>query len=321
MRKIKKLLMITLAALTLAMVCPSIMPGYGVTNVEAAAKINKKKITLNKGHKYTLKITGTKKKVKWSSSKKSVATVSSTGKVTARKKGTAIITGKVGTKKYTCTVKVIADTVKVKAKTLGMSQKEYDLVVGQKTLISITCTPKAATKNIKWRSDRSANASVDQNGYVTGRKAGYAIIYAEVDGLSATCQIRVIDKSAYTPKKTLSCLSIPGSYINSWTYSDKFCTIDVDSVTAKLKSYRNLGGTYYEYKYNTTISGSVPKYMAGETVEINMDYAVYPGQSKGSISPKSLKFTVQSDGSFSGTRTLTFTKRPYSLNILSIYIK
>lgn len=72
----------------------------------AAVKISKKSVTLTKTQKTTLKITGTKKKVKWSSSKKSVASVSAKGVVTAKKKGTAVITAKVGNKKYTCKVTV-----------------------------------------------------------------------------------------------------------------------------------------------------------------------------------------------------------------------
>ena len=50
------------------------------TNVSAKAKISKKSVTITKGKTYTLKVKGTKKKVKWTSSKKSVATVSKKGK-------------------------------------------------------------------------------------------------------------------------------------------------------------------------------------------------------------------------------------------------
>lgn len=84
--------------------------------VEAAAKakLNKKKVTLTitdskKNPKTTLKIKGVTKKVakkaKWTTSKKSVATVKK-GKVTAKKAGKATITCKVKGKKYTCKVTV-----------------------------------------------------------------------------------------------------------------------------------------------------------------------------------------------------------------------
>jgi uncharacterized protein YjdB len=60
-------------------------------------KLNKTKATIKKGKTLTLKATvaptnANNKKVKWKSSNTKVATVSSRGKVTARKKGTATIT-------------------------------------------------------------------------------------------------------------------------------------------------------------------------------------------------------------------------------------
>lgn len=72
----------------------------------AAPKLNKSKLTLYIGGKYTLKVKKTTGKVKWSSSKKSVAIVSSKGKVTAKKAGTAKITAKTGTKKLVCKLTV-----------------------------------------------------------------------------------------------------------------------------------------------------------------------------------------------------------------------
>lgn len=73
-------------------------------------KISKTSLSLEVKKTATLKVTGTSQKVKWSSNKTSVATVSSSGKVTAKKAGTATITAKVGTKKYTCKVTVKASS-------------------------------------------------------------------------------------------------------------------------------------------------------------------------------------------------------------------
>lgn len=76
----------------------------------ASIRINKAKFTLDVGKTAIVKILNTTKKVTWTTNKKSVATVKSAGgrtvKITAKKAGAAVITGKIGTKKYTCKVTV-----------------------------------------------------------------------------------------------------------------------------------------------------------------------------------------------------------------------
>jgi len=56
------------------------------TKAEAAIKISKKTAALTVGKTLQLKVSGTKLKVTWSSSNKSVASVTQKGKVTAKKK-------------------------------------------------------------------------------------------------------------------------------------------------------------------------------------------------------------------------------------------
>ena len=82
---------------------------YSCKVIVEAPKLNKTSITLKEGSSCQLKMFGTRQKVKWSSSAKSVITVSATGKVKAKqvKKDTsARITASVGGKKYSCKVLV-----------------------------------------------------------------------------------------------------------------------------------------------------------------------------------------------------------------------
>lgn len=74
----------------------------------AASKvsINTTNLVVREGQSRTLKISGIGKKVRWRTSDSSVATVSSGGKVRAKKAGTSTITGRVNRKNYTCTVRV-----------------------------------------------------------------------------------------------------------------------------------------------------------------------------------------------------------------------
>lgn len=87
----------------------TIMPAAG-THAAKKIRLNKSKLTLEVGQKTKLTLKNLKKgtKVKWSSSKKKVASVTKKGKVTAKKAGKAKITAKEGNKKYTCKVTVTA---------------------------------------------------------------------------------------------------------------------------------------------------------------------------------------------------------------------
>ena len=80
------------------------------TNITTVNKNGLKISTIEKelkvGKKATLKVTGTKKKVTWSSSNSKIVKVDKKGKITAKKKGTATIYFKVDGKKYAVKVTV-----------------------------------------------------------------------------------------------------------------------------------------------------------------------------------------------------------------------
>lgn len=72
---------------------------------EAKTKISKSKTTICTGETVQLKINSAKK-IKWKSSKKSIATVDNSGLVTGKKKGNCVIQASSAGKKYSCKVKV-----------------------------------------------------------------------------------------------------------------------------------------------------------------------------------------------------------------------
>lgn len=89
--------------------CIILMSIIFTTNVQAASKVklNKESVTIAKSKSITLKLKGTKKKVKWSTNNKKVATVTQKGKVTGKKVGTAKIVARIGKKKYVCKIQVV----------------------------------------------------------------------------------------------------------------------------------------------------------------------------------------------------------------------
>ena len=96
----------TLLALAITVTSVPLQNAIGTNEVVQAAnvKLSKSSLTLDVGKSATLKVTGTKSKVKWSSSNKKIATVTSKGKVTAKQAGSATITAKVGNKTLKCKV-------------------------------------------------------------------------------------------------------------------------------------------------------------------------------------------------------------------------
>ena len=83
------------------------------TRTQAAVKLSKSSLSLLEGKSATLKLTGTKKKVTWKSNRKSVATVSQTGKVTAKAPGNATISATAGNTTKKCKVTVSTDYAKL----------------------------------------------------------------------------------------------------------------------------------------------------------------------------------------------------------------
>ena len=101
-------------------------------DVQAAKmKLNKSAVIINRGASTSLKVSGSKKKVKWSSSKKSVASVSATGKVSGKKAGTAYIYAKVGKRTLKCKV-----TVKEPDKSKHYGNEAYAALVMKKAACS-----------------------------------------------------------------------------------------------------------------------------------------------------------------------------------------
>lgn len=135
----------------------------------------------------------TDKSVFWASSKQSVATVSSTGKVTAIDEGVSTITASAGGKSSTCLVTVSKKTIAVTSITLNKTTLE--LVEGETETLEVTVKPDDATdKTVTWASSDQAVATVDNAGKITAVKEGSATITAKAGEKSASCAVTVAKK-------------------------------------------------------------------------------------------------------------------------------
>lgn len=161
--------------------------------VEAAsknkAKLSKSSISLPVGKNYTVKLNGAgSKKVKWSVSKKSVATIKGSGSscnIKAKKAGTTYVTAKLGKKKYKC-------KVKVKALPVSLSRKDELLAIGD----HFDLTLKNTKSKVKWSTSNKKVATIKKiSKYkyrVYGKKAGKATITAKVGKKKYKCKVQVL---------------------------------------------------------------------------------------------------------------------------------
>lgn len=147
--------------------------------------LNKKTATIYKGKTTTLKATVTgaeAAKVTFTSNNTKVATVNkTTGKVTAKAKGTATITAKYGDVKVTC-------KVTVKNPTLTLSKTSASVKVGKTTKITAKATPSG---KVTYKSSNKKVATVSSNGTVKGIKKGTAKITVTCNGVSKTVKVTV----------------------------------------------------------------------------------------------------------------------------------
>ena len=124
----------------------------------------------------------------FTTSDKSVATVSSAGKITAVKIGTATITIKAyNGVKTTCKVTVKAAPTKV---TAGATTRSMN--IGETYVLKGTYTPSTAGGAKTFTSGNTATATVDAAGKITAKKAGtVTITIKSYNGLKATCVVTV----------------------------------------------------------------------------------------------------------------------------------
>lgn len=226
----------------------------GSSNVSVTGvTLNKTSLYLTAGDTYTLSCTvrpsnASDKSVTWKSSNTSVASVNSSGKVTAIKEGTAVITVKTNDGGYTaeCEVSVSNQTISVTSVTLNKTS--LSLVENETYTLTYTVKPSnASDKSVTWKSSNASVATVSNSGKVTAIKKGNAVITVKTNdgGYTAECEVTVSSQSV-EDKITLNSPSsnnvsyeandyaISFSSANAWNASSDsdWITINPDSGTS-----------------------------------------------------------------------------------------
>ena len=283
--------------------------------------LDKSTATLELGDNLTLVPTiapsnATNKNVTWKSSNETVATVDATGKVVALKAGTATITVTTadGNKTATCTVTVNDETPSTIPVTgVSLNKATATLEIGDNLTLVATIAPSNATnRNVTWKSDNTAVATVDATGKVVALKAGTATITVTTEdgNKTATCEITVNDAATEPGQPVANELVFDYDYfIANCGAAEKVKT--TQQVVVGI--YTVASGVYYE----TTSSGLTGKVINTQgaanaftftvTGDTNAVYAVIKGASSDATVQKtvSLKRIDPASGTVLDTITIS----------------
>lgn len=196
-------------------------------NVQAAkVKLNKSTVTIYRGNTTSLKVSGSKRKVKWSTSKKSVVSVSSSGKVKGKKTGSAYIYARVGKRTLKCRIIVKEPD---KAKRLSLAKKEAKKIVKKYVTADLSTKERAfilfryLTEHCSWQLNQSSEAY--QKNY--GNEAYAALVMKK-----AAC-------SGYAKAYTQLCevANVPVRHVNAGSWTHQWNEVKVNRKWIKVDAY------------------------------------------------------------------------------------
>ena len=158
---------------------PEFDPLTGIPNVSVP-----KKLTLGVKETYALDYPG----ATFKTSKKSIVTVDKTGKITAKKKGSAKITVKADGK----TVATYKVTVLAAPKKVTLDKTKLTLPMGSTATLEATLPKNTVSNKITWKSSNKKIVKVDKKGALTPVKPGQAkITVTTFNQKKATCTVTV----------------------------------------------------------------------------------------------------------------------------------
>lgn len=251
-----------------------------ITVSASGAKISSSKMTLcaTGTSQLTVKYGGKKvspTKAKYSSSKKSIATVSKKGVITAKKKGRTVISIKYKgkTKKITLTV----NNPKVTVKANNKSVSKLSMKVGAKSNLTMTVGyknsgkkkysyKKIAAKNLTFSSSNKKVATVNKSGRITAKKAGKTTITVKYKTISKKITLTVSKKKTTTTKKPSTTTKKPSTTTTtnkkpttcSHKWVAQYKTVNVPAVTQQVPKTTVIKGEYLYTQY-TCACGEVFK--------------------------------------------------------------
>lgn len=270
-----------------------------ITVKKKSLKLSSDKVSIYVGDTKTLRATPTPsgEKILWTSSNTKVATVNSSGKITAKKAGTATITAKI---KDTNIKKTCKLTVKnVSAKKVTLSASTVSIRVGDTRTLTATISPSNTTnKSVTWSSSDTSVVTVSTAGKIKGKKAGTATITVKVSGtnIKASCKVTVKNKTA-------TAAEIADKFYHTWKGTSH--STQIENKITKTKMFINGESSGSKYKITNSIVNADGSIWIYATIQDPTQYGLFKISSNG----KTMVVTYSHDGGKTYSKTeYTFTK-------------
>lgn len=153
-------------------------PDISAASVFAKPSLSASKKTLYLGKSFTLKLNNATSKTKWKSGDKTIASVSSSGRVTANKPGSVTITAVCAGNSYSCRITVPVPQLKT--------------TVDEKTG-SVRISAERKYSSVSYQSSNPDVVSVDSDGKLTFTGAGKAQIEVRIKNYKKTIPLSVVN--------------------------------------------------------------------------------------------------------------------------------
>ncbi len=151
-------------------------------------ELNKTELSLGIGERYNLKCNTSEEDLSFASSNKNIVIASQTGRIMAKRPGTATITATAPDGK----IAVCKITVKRPAKSISLNIKSAVIGVGESTVDLNSRVSSGWSQMRYYKSSNDKIATVNQNGIVTGKSNGKVTITCSTyNGKKAQCTITV----------------------------------------------------------------------------------------------------------------------------------
>ena len=229
-----------------------------VTVKKRVPRLDQTKVTLLTDQKVVLNIldkANPEDAVQWSSNKKKIASVNEFGEVTGLKKGKAVITAKIGKKKYKATVTVKKRQIKINPAKTTIEKDQH---------IFLQLLNKKDEDQAVWTTSNDKVVIVAQSGEIAGVKPGKATITVQAGNQKAKAEITVKAKPLSLSETKIEmdegsdeALSI-NNYENQkveWTSSDEsIATVENGIIHAKKEGKVTITATIDKKDYTCDVT-------------------------------------------------------------------